>query len=460
MKLSVKHLYQNYEQYQDKQITLFGWVRANRAQKTFGFLNVNDGTFFETIQVVYEESLSNFKTLQKINVGASVKIKGEIVLTPNRPQPFEIKAAALEIIGESREDYPIQPKRHSREFLRKNAHLRPRTNLFTAVFKVRSILAQAVHNFFEARDFIYLHAPIITSSDAEGAGAMFQVTTLDLDAIAKKETTINFKEDFFGRKTNLTVSGQLQAEVFAQAFRDVYTFGPTFRAEKSHTMTHVSELWMIEPEMAFADLTDNMDVAEDFVKYLISDVLEKAPEEMAFLNKFVEKGLIDKLKKVVDQSFTRITHQEAVKLLKEANETFENTPDGMMDLATEHEKYLVKHFNGPVFVTDWPKDIKAFYMRVNDDNETVGAMDLLVPGSGELIGGSQREEREAVLRERMRAMNVDETDLWWYMDLRKYGSTPHSGFGLGFDRMLMYLTGVENIRDVIPFPRTPNNCEF
>lgn len=460
MKLSVKHLYQNYESYTDTPITLFGWVRNHRAQKTFGFVNVNDGTFFETIQVVYDEQVENFKELQKLKIGAALKIKGQLVLTPKRPQPFEIKATAMEVVGDSQEDYPIQPKRHSREFLRKNAHLRPRTNLFTAVFRIRSILAQAVHNFFEERDFLYLHAPIITASDAEGAGAMFQVTTLDLKGLAQGGGEVDYSKDFFGRKTNLTVSGQLQAEVFAQAFRDVYTFGPTFRAEKSHTMTHVSELWMIEPEMAFADLSDNMDLAEAFVKYLISDVLKKAPEEMAFLNKFVQKGLLDKLNAVLDTSFTRVTHREAIDVLKESGQKFDNAPAYDDDLATEHEKLLVTHFNGPVFVTDWPKDIKAFYMRQNSDNTTVAAMDLLVPGSGELIGGSQREEREGVLLQRMEEMNVDKDELWWYTDLRKYGSTPHSGFGLGFDRMLMYLTGVENIRDVIPFPRTPNQCDF
>ncbi len=459
MKTSIRHLMNTYESYKDSTITLFGWARANRAQKSFGFLNVNDGTDFDSVQVVYDDALDNFKATQKIRVGASVKIKGTIVLTPNRPQPFEIKATYVELVGDSQEDYPIQPKRHSREFLRANAHLRPRTNLFTAMFRVRSIVAHAIHDFFQSRDFIYLTSPIVTASDAEGAGEMFQVTTLG-ENIFKKDDPIDYSKDFFGKKASLTVSGQLQAEVFAQSFRDVYTFGPTFRAEQSHTMTHVSELWMVEPEIAFADLTDDMDLAEAMVKHIIETVLEKAPKEMAFFDKFVQKGLLDRLKKVKDQSFKRITHKEAITTLKSANTPFENTPDFNKDLNTEHEKYLVTHFDGPVFVSDWPKDIKAFYMRLNDDLKTVAAMDLLVPGAGELIGGSQREERLDVLSARMKELNVDEKELWWYTDLRRYGSTPHAGYGLGFARMLMYLTGVENIRDVIPFPRTPKNCDF
>ncbi len=460
MKTSVRHLYAKYEEYKDKDITLFGWVRSNRAQKSFGFINLNDGTYFETIQVVYDTELANFKDTQKIRVGASLRVKGDIVITPDRPQPFEIKAKEVELIGDSEEDYPIQPKRHSREFLRKNAHLRPRTNLFTAVFRVRSLLTQAIHNFFQERDFVHLTSPIITASDAEGAGEMFQVTTLDMEALKKEKGPIDYSKDFFGKKASLTVSGQLQAEVFAQAFRDVYTFGPTFRAEQSHTMTHVSELWMIEPEIAFADLKDDMDLAEEMVRYIIKHILDNAPKEMAFFDKFVEKGLIKKLEKVSNESFKRMTHKEAIDVLKDAKASFENKPSYDKDLATEHEKYLVKHFDGPVFVTDWPKDIKAFYMRLNDDQKTVAAMDLLVPGAGELIGGSQREERLDVLKSRMKEMNVDEEELWWYLDLRRYGSTPHAGYGLGFARMLMYLTGVENIRDVIPFPRTPNNCDF
>lgn len=462
MKYSVRQLFKKYESLDQKEVTLFGWVRSNRAQKEFGFLSLNDGTFFETIQVVYEnEFLENFKEVQKFRVGVSVRIKGVLFNTPDRKQPFEVKAREVELIGDSLEDYPIQPKRHTREFLRENAHLRPRTNLFSAVFRVRSILTHAIHTFFQERDFVHVAAPLITASDAEGAGETFKVTTLDLDNIPRtEEGDIDYKQDFFQKKANLTVSGQLEAEVFAMAFRDVYTFGPTFRAENSNTTTHASEFWMIEPEIAFADLGDDMDLAEDMVKYVIKYVLDRAPEEMQFFNKFVQKGLLDKLTKVMTSDFVRITHKEAVQTLLDSKQKFENLPSFGEDLATEHEKYLVQHYDGPVFIIDWPKDIKAFYMRLNDDNETVAAMDLLVPGSGELIGGSQREERLEYLEKRMEEMDVPKEDLWWYLDLRRYGGCKHAGFGLGFDRMLMYLTGIENIRDVIPFPRTPRNCEF
>ena len=384
-----------------------------------------------------------------------------MVNTPDKKQPFEIKAKEIELIGDSLEDYPIQPKRHTREFLRENAHLRPRTNLFSAVFRVRSVLTHAIHTFFQERDFVHVAAPLITASDAEGAGEMFKVTTLDLENLPlDEEGMIDFKQDFFQKKANLTVSGQLEAEAFALAFRDVYTFGPTFRAENSNTTTHASEFWMIEPEIAFADLKDDMKLAEDMVKFIIKYVLEKAPEEMNFFNQFVQKGLLDKLNKVLNSSFSCVSHKEAVQILLDSNHTFDNLPSFGENLVTENEKYLLKHFDGSVFIIDWPKDIKAIYMRLNDDNETVAAMDLLVPGSGELIGGSQREERLEVLEARMAEMNVPKEDLWWYLDLRKYGGCQHAGFGLGFDRMLMYLTGVENIRDVIPFPRTPRNCEF
>ncbi len=462
MKYSVRELYKKYQSLDQKEIILFGWLRSNRAQKEFGFFSLNDGTFFETIQVVYEsEFLENFKEAQKYRVGSSVRVKGVLMLTPDRKQPFEIKAREVELIGDSLEDYPIQPKRHTREFLRENAHLRPRTNLFSAVFRVRSVLTHAIHTFFQERDFVYLAAPLITSSDAEGAGETFKLTTLDLDNIPRtEEGEIDYKQDFFSKKTNMTVSGQLEAEAFALAFRDVYTFGPTFRAEKSNTTTHASEFWMIEPEIAFADLEDDMQLAEDMIKFIIKYVLDRAPEEMAFFNKFVQKGLMEKLHKVMDSKFIKKTHKEVIEVLLNSGVKFENLPKHGEDLATEHEKYIVKHFDGPVFVTDWPKDIKAFYMRLNDDNETVAAMDLLVPGSGELIGGSQREERLDFLEKRMDEMNVPKEDLWWYLDLRKYGGCKHAGFGLGFARMLMYLTGIENIRDVIPFPRTPRNCEF
>ena len=461
MKLNIRDLDKQFSNMGSQSIVIEGWVRNNRSQKEFGFIDLNDGTFFKSVQVVYDVALDNFKEVGKIRVGSSVKIIGDVVLTPNNKQPYEIKATSVELVGDSLEDYPIQPKRHSREFLRENAHLRPRTNLFSAVFRVRSILTHAIHSFFQEKGFVYLAAPLITASDAEGAGEMFKVTTLDLDNIPRNdENKIDFKEDFFQKPANLTVSGQLEAEAFALAFKEVYTFGPTFRAENSNTTTHASEFWMIEPEIAFADIHDDMDLAEEMVKYLINFVVERAPHEMEFFDKFVQKGLMEKLNSVVNGSFNRITHKEAIDVLINANVKFENEPKHGEDLATEHEKYLVKHYNGPVFVIDWPKGIKAFYMRMNDDNETVAGMDLLVPGSGELIGGSQREERLDMLLKRMKEMDVPEEDLWWYLDLRKYGGCKHAGFGLGFDRMLMYLTGVENIRDVIPFPRTPRNCEF
>ena len=461
MKTTLKALLAQTEHTAQSEVVLHGWVRNNRAQKAFGFFDLHDGTHFASVQVVYEDQLENFKLLQKIRVGSALEVHGTLVLTPQAAQPFEVKATSVALIGDSPEDYPIQPKRHTREFLRTHAHLRVRTNLFQAVFRVRSVLHHAIHRFFEEQGYLHVAAPILTASDAEGAGEMFHVTTLKMENPPKdKEGQIDYKQDFFGAKTHLTVSGQLQAEVFAQAFRHVYTFGPTFRAENSNTTTHASEFWMIEPEVAFADLNDMIALATDFVKYLITAVLGEAASEMAFLNQFVQPGLIDKLKAVVDSDFKVLKHKEAVAILKEADQAFEHTPSYEGDLATEHEKYLVQHVGGPVFVIDWPKDIKAFYMRVNEDGQTVAAMDLLVPGSGELIGGSQREERLDVLVHRMQAMNVDPEALSWYLDLRKYGSTPHAGFGLGFDRMLMYVTGIENIRDVIPFPRTPKHCAF
>ncbi|MCF7927060.1 MAG: asparagine--tRNA ligase [Candidatus Izimaplasma sp.] len=462
MKQSVRYLLKNFEALDQQEVTVYGWVKSNRAQKAFGFINLNDGTAFDTLQVVYEsEFLDNFGSVSKYRVGSAIKAKGILTLTPNRRDPFEIKAREVELIGDSSEDYPIQPKRHTREFLRENAHLRPRTNLFNAVFRVRSILTHAIHSFFQERDFIHVATPIITASDAEGAGETFGVSMLDIKNPPLTEAKeIDYSKDFFQKKTNLTVSGQLEAEAFALSFRDVYTFGPTFRAENSNTKTHASEFWMLEPEIAFADLEDDMDLAEKMVKYLIKYIKEKAPKELEFFNRFVEKGLLKKLDYVLNSPFVRVTHHEAVKALKEAKKKFENTPDFNEDFATEHEKYLVKHFGGPVFIYDWPKNIKAFYMRLNDDQETVAAMDLLVPGSGELIGGSQREERLELLEKRMKEMNVPKEELQWYLDLRRYGSCKHAGYGMGFDRMLMYLTGIKNIRDVIPFPRTPRNCEF
>jgi asparaginyl-tRNA synthetase len=462
MKQIVKHLFQEYLTLDGSIVHIHGWVRNNRAQKEFGFLDINDGSYFETIQVVYEaSSLESFKDIQKYRVGSAVEIKGVLIVTPSMKQPFEIKATDVVLLGDSLENYPIQPKRHTREFLRENAHLRMRTNLFNAVFRVRSLVSFAIHQFFNERNFVYVHAPIITGADTEGAGEMFRVTTLDLDKLAKGNASeVDYSKDFFGKETNLTVSGQLQVEAFAMAYNSVYTFGPTFRAENSNTQRHASEFWMIEPEIAFADLKDDMALAEDMVKYVIRYVLEKAEKEIQFFDNFVEKGLQSKLEHVVRSKFRSVTHKEAIEILIASEEAFENTPKFGSDLATEHEKYLTRHFGGPVFVIDWPKEIKAFYMRLNDDLQTVAAMDLLVPGAGELIGGSQREERLDVLIARMKEMDIDPEEYWWYLDLRRYGGCKHAGFGLGLERMVMYVTGVDNIRDVLPFPRTPKNCEF
>jgi asparaginyl-tRNA synthetase len=461
MKTTVKELVLKCNELAGKIVEVSGWVRNNRAQKEFGFIDLNDGSHFETIQIVYESLLDDFKTIQKYRVGSSVLVKGMLILTPELKQPFEIKAMSVTLIGDSLENYPIQPKRHTREFLRENAHLRMRTNLFNAVIRVRSLVSFAIHQFFNERNFVYVHTPIITGSDAEGAGQMFQVSTLDYPTLlTKNEKTIDYSRDFFGKQTNLTVSGQLQVETYAMAFRNVYTFGPTFRAENSNTQRHASEFWMVEPEIAFADINDDMALAESMVKYVISYVMEKAPEEIEFFDAFVEKGLKSKLLNVLQSKFKTVTHHDAIEILINSKESFENAPKHGEDLATEHEKYLVKYFNGPVFVIDWPKEIKAFYMRLNDDQKTVAAMDLLVPGAGELIGGSQREERLDYLEKRMEEMHVSKEEMWWYLDLRKYGGCPHAGFGLGLERMVMYVTGVDNIRDVIPFPRTPKNCEF
>lgn len=458
----IKRLYKEKESFDGKTVDLLGWIRSNRAQKEFGFIMLNDGTFFESVQVVYEANLDNFKDIQKFRNGASVRVSGKVVLTPNAKQPFEIKAEKVTLLGDSLEDYPIQPKKHTREFLRDVAHLRSRTNLFSAVFRVRSVTAYAIHNFFQERGYVYVHTPLITASDCEGAGQMFQVTTLDLNNTPKNEDgSIDYSKDFFGKQANLTVSGQLEAETYAMAFRNVYTFGPTFRAENSNTQRHASEFWMIEPEMAFMDLNDDMDVMEAMVKHIIKYVLETLPEEMNFFDNFVEKGLIDRLKHVLNSSFAKVTHEEAITILRNSGLKFENEPKYGEDLATEHEKYLTEvHFKSPVFVTNWPKEIKAFYMRANDDGKTVAAVDLLVPGSGELCGGSQREERMDVLLDKMKTFGIDPKSMDWYLDTRRYGGCIHSGFGMGFERMIMYLTGVENIRDVIPYPRTPKNCEF
>lgn len=460
--IDVKDLKQKLEDYMGKEIRLQGWIRNHRKQKEFGFIDFYDGTCFGSVQLVYDNKLESFEQIQKYRVGSSIEVLGTVEKSPAKGQTFEIKVSTLTLLGDSPEDYPIQPKRHTREFLREVGYLRPRVNLFQAVFRVRSVVAMAIHTYFQENGYIYFHAPLITASDCEGAGEMFQVTTLDLEKLPKTEDDkIDFHQDFFGKPASLTVSGQLQAEAFAMAFKRVYTFGPTFRAENSNTKTHASEFWMIEPEIAFCDLDGVMDIEEDMLKFIIRYVLEHCEEEMKFFDSFVEKGIIQKLKDVVDAKAARITHKEAIDILLASGEKFENKPTYGEDLATEHEKYLTGvHFKSPVFVTDWPKDIKAFYMRQNDDGQTVAAVDLLVPGAGELMGGSQREERLDRLESRMKELNMETEGMEWYLNLRRYGGCKHSGFGMGFERLLIYMTGVENIRDVIPFPRTPGNCEF
>ncbi|MBQ6496832.1 MAG: asparagine--tRNA ligase [Firmicutes bacterium] len=459
----VRELFRNSEAYADQEITVRGWIRTNRGSNKFGFIELNDGSFFKSLQVVYEaEFLDNFDVISKAPIAAALNVTGTFVLTPEAKQPFEIKAKTVLIEADSAPDYPLQKKRHSMEFLREIAHLRPRSNTFSAVFRVRSITAYALHKFFQERNFVYAHTPIITASDCEGAGEMFQVTTLDVnDPPRCEDGSIDYSQDFFGKTTGLTVSGQLEGEIFAMAFRNIYTFGPTFRAENSYTARHASEFWMVEPEMAFCDLEGNMDVAEDMIKYVIRYVLENAPEEMEFFNKFVDKGLLERLDNIVNSDFARITYTEAVDILKKSGEDFQYPVEWGIDLQTEHERYITeKVYKKPVFVTDYPKDIKAFYMRLNDDDKTVAACDLLVPGVGEIIGGSQREERYDVLKARIEEIGMTEEDYWWYMELRKYGGVVHSGFGLGFERIIMYMTGMSNIRDVIPFPRTPKTAEF
>ena len=461
--IHLRALHMDPSKYADKEVIVRGWVRQNRNSNKFGFLAINDGSFFKPVQVVYEANeIDNFEEISKANLSAGVMVKGILTLTPNAKQPFEIHAVEIRIEAGSDSDYPLQNKRHSMEFLREIAHLRPRANTFQAVFKVRSLVAYAIHKFFQDRGFVYVHTPIITGSDAEGAGEMFQVTTLDLgDTPKTDEGKVDFSKDFFGKACNLTVSGQLEGEIFAMAFRDIYTFGPTFRAENSNTARHASEFWMIEPEIAFADLEDDMNLAEDMVKYIISYVLEKAPEEMKFFNSFVDKGLLERLNHVVNSDFERVTYTKAVEILQGCGEKFQYPVEWGIDLQTEHERYLTeKVFKKPIFVTDYPKDIKAFYMRLNDDGKTVAACDMLVPGVGEIVGGSQREERIDVLRSRMAELDLHEEDYWWYMELRKYGGVQHAGYGLGFERIIMYITGMSNIRDVLPFPRTPKTAEF
>lgn len=460
---TVKSIYRNTAEYANKEVTLGGWIRTMRVSKNFGFIELNDGSFFKNIQIVFEaEKLSNYEEISKQNVGAALIVKGLLVETPEAKQPFEIKATEIAVEGTSTPDYPLQKKRHSVEFLREIAYLRPRTNLFSATFRVRSLIAMAIHEFFQGKGFVYAHTPIITGSDCEGAGEMFRVTTLDLENLPRTEDgKVDYSKDFFGKETNLTVSGQLSAETFAMAFRNIYTFGPTFRAENSNTTRHAAEFWMIEPEMAFADLNDNMEIAEEMLKYIIQYVLDNAPEEMEFFNSFVDKSLLDRLNNILNNDFGRVTYTEAVELLKKSGHQFEYPVEWGIDLQTEHERYLTEHiFKKPVFVTDYPTEIKAFYMRLNDDGKTVAAMDLLVPGVGEIIGGSQREERLDVLEARMNELGLKKEDYWWYLDLRKYGGTRHAGFGLGFERAVMYLTGVGNIRDVLPYPRTVKNAEF
>ena len=460
--LTVKELYRQKEEYIGKTVKVAGWIRTSRLSKNFGFIELNDGSFFKNMQIVLDDKLENFKEIGKLPISSSILVEGKLVSTEGAKQPVEIHATNIVVEGESDNSYPLQKKRHTVEYLRTIAHLRPRSNMFSAVFRVRSVAAYAVHKFFQERNFVYAHSPIITGSDCEGAGEMFRITTLDLDNVPKtEEGKIDYSQDFFGKEANLTVSGQLNAEIMALAFRNVYTFGPTFRAENSYTGRHASEFWMIEPEIAFADLEDNMELAEDMVKYIINYVLEHCPEEMEFFNAFVDKGLLERLHNIVSSDFVRITYTKAVELLLESGQKFEYPVEWGIDLQTEHERYITEQiFKAPVFVTDYPKDIKAFYMRLNEDGKTVRAMDLLVPGVGEIIGGSQREEREDVLLERIEEFGLNKEDYWWYLELRKFGTATHSGFGLGFERMIMYLTGVSNIRDVIPFPRTPKNCEF
>ena len=460
--VTVRELYKNREAYLDKEVSVGGWVRSVRASKAFGFIVVSDGTYFETLQVVYHDNMANFAEISKLNVGAAIIVKGTLVATPDAKQPFEIQAVEVAVEGPSAPDYPLQKKRHTLEYLRTITHLRPRTNTFQAVFRVRSLIAYAIHQYFQERDFVYVHTPLITGSDCEGAGEMFQVTTMDLNNIPKTEDgAVDFNKDFFAKPTNLTVSGQLNGETYAMAFRNIYTFGPTFRAENSNTTRHAAEFWMIEPEMAFADLDDNMEVAEGMLKYVIRYVLEHAPEEMAFFNSFIDKGLLDRLNNVVNSEFGRVTYTEAVKILEEHNDQFDYKVSWGCDLQTEHERFLTEQiFKKPVFVTDYPKEIKAFYMKMNPDGKTVAAVDCLVPGIGEIIGGSQREDNLEKLAARMDELGLKKEDYQFYLDLRKYGSARHSGFGLGFERCVMYLTGMGNIRDVIPFPRTVGNCEL
>ena len=460
-RVRVKELFKLKEQYSEQSVTICGWVRSNRSQAQFGFLNVNDGSYFDAVQVVYDDKMEDFEKVSKFRVGMSVMVEGIVKLTPELKQPLEIHATNVVMLGDCPENYPIQPKRHTREFLREVAHLRPRTNLFSAVFRIRSVAAYAIHSYFQERGYVYVHTPLITCADCEGSDQMFKITTLNANDLPYTEDgKVDYSKDLFGKQAFITGSGQLQGETYAMAFADIYTFGPTFRTENSNTKTHANEFWMIEPEMAFCDLEGLMDIEEEMLKYVIKFVLEKCPEEIDFCDKFVEKGLKEKITKLVTSEFVRISHHDVIDILKNAKVNWEFTPSYDDDIAKEHERYITEHFNGPVFITNWPKDIKAYYMKVNPDNETVAAVDLVVPGAGELMGGSQREENLDKLLERMSEMRVDPAAIDWYLDTRRYGGCVHSGFGMGFERLIMYLTGVDNIRDVSPYPRTPKNCEF
>jgi len=460
MKLDIKELHEKYKELLNEEVIIEGWIKNHRRQKDFGFIDFTDGTCFKSIQVVYTNELSSFDEISKMAIGSAIQVNGTLIESEGSGQVYEVKATNITLLGGVDEDYPLQSKgRPTREFLREVGHLRPRTNLFNAVFRVRSVAAFAIHKYFNENGFVYFHAPIITASDCEGAGEMFQVTTLDLDRLTGQKE-VQYDKDFFGKKANLTVSGQLEAETFALSYKKTYTFGPTFRAENSNTKTHANEFWMIEPEMAFTDLNGDMDVMESMLKYVVKYVLDNCPDEMEFFDKFVEKGLLDKLNKLITSDFTRIKHEDVITILKNADIKWEFPPEYGEDIAKEHEKYITEHFNGPVFITDWPKDIKAFYMKQNPDGKTVTAVDLEVPGAGELMGGSQREESFEKLTNRMKELDMPLEEMKWYTDLRRFGGCVHSGFGMGFERLLIYITGVENIRDVIPFPRTPGNCEF
>ncbi len=458
--MDVKDIHKNYKELIDNEVEINGWIKNHRKNATLGFIDFNDGTCAKNLQLVYTSDLPNFEELTKLSIGSAINVKGTLIKSVGSNQEYEVSVKEITLLGDVADDYPLQSKgRPTREFLREVAHLRPRTNLFNAVFRVRSIAAYAIHKYFQENGYVYFHAPIITASDCEGAGEMFQVTTLDLDRLTK-ESTVPYEKDFFGKKASLTVSGQLEAETFALAYKKVYTFGPTFRAENSNTKTHANEFWMIEPEIAFCDLNGDMEVMESMLKYVVKYVLDNCKDEMELFNKFVEPGIIDKLNKLVTSTFTRVTHEEVITILKNASVKWEFPPEYGCDIAKEHEKYITEYFNGPVFITDWPKDIKAFYMKQNPDGKTVAAVDLEVPGAGELMGGSQREENYGKLVSRMKELNMSTNDMKWYLDLRRFGGCVHSGFGMGFERLLIYITGVENIRDVIPYPRTPNNCEF